>query len=470
MKILYINSSSDDVSNMLKQFGHVTVSTSDSGLSDYQMVAVNGTNFNGNFDDLVAKALNAKFSLGVTSMTAAQQQSLITATGITPVSASIGALLNMTTLSGGLLVPQLRYMPDYSPMSDQITAGGLTVEQVELSMMQQGIAAQISDETLQSSNSSKKKSTRSADPPVTNLLIPTFSESPYGIITVPPKNFSIVASNLKNSPTISFTVQPTIYVYYSGVGPQPVQGSPGRFWFIIVTSYTNMQPAQQLYFSDFNVPSCGSCSFSYVWQQWFNFQVSSNILNNSGQNVQGLSVFSSSPANASAGQTTITDSVPSGTVFQMYVNNGGNMQVVNFNPVYSRQFNSSTNPNISSFAISNLDNPSNGTMGISFAQPQNNNRNSNPALSATLESVNICSIDATPAIGGSYPVNIRFNINFGGNQQYCDTTVCSNPYGPSYPVTNCSNSSNTQQPTMSSGLVDLVQLTAMKGPVTPPNQ
>jgi hypothetical protein len=456
IKILFLGSQGTAADALLSPFGQITYSGNETNYAGYQVVALYGSSYQGDLGTLLQSAWKAGAVVGVLDISPAQVQQVVTITGVAPAGTAQGLLAGSSNDGHGNTSYQMRYLLHYDQaVLDVAEKGGISATDLYNNHIKAALSAVLGIQLpVQAPEApAKAPATQGAPkqvgPPPTNNLIPTFSQNPFSMINVPVKNLSVPV-NMYNLSSQSLSVSTTLYIYGENASGN------NDFIVIAITQLSNISNGNPVTYTQTEAPSCSSCITNYEWDQFFDYTLTIQAQNGSGQPLSGVTVYTSSPAAAGHGQTTLTDSigVPNPFSIYMYVLNGGSWQNVNFPASYT---NTIDTPTVKWFDITNKDNSASAIGGVDFNIPTDINgwyQGEHTVQQVNFEIISAFRFPASLVQGGKLPVIFAVTVNMGVIQNYSTLISCGSPSFP-YVVT----SSAAQAQTYKTDAYDLVALT-----------
>jgi hypothetical protein len=400
LKILFLGQEEPGTASILSPFGNVTYSTGESNYTGYDLVALNGSQYSGDFSQLFNTLWNAGISIGVLNITQDQVSVVSSITGIGP-SGKAQAVLAAKNLQQNFR--QVRYLVEYPQgVLDVAAKAGIQEQELINTYINAGLQAHF--------NSLREAENVQSGPPPTNYLIPTYSQVPFSLVKIPTKNFSLSVS-MQNLGSISMSTTSQLYCYHENAGGND------DYIVIIITQLTNIPNGNPVSYTKSSFDSCSNASWTYEWDQFFGYGLSVQAQNASGQPYTGLTIYDSSPAAAKHGQSTLTDSISNFTIY-MQVLNGGTWGPVNFPASYSNLINT---PTVKWFDITSLNNQGAGTAGVNFNIPTNvtgGYLGDKSPQAVNFEVINIFRFPGTMVQNGSLPVKFLFSPAMSVIQNY----------------------------------------------------
>lgn len=451
LNILFLGNSGTPADDLLKPLGNVDYNNGNAtpDFNKYDLVALSGDQYSGDFNQLLGTWQKSKASIGVINMTPDQVTAVTKLTGIAPSGTAQAVLAAVTNDGHGNDNYIMKYLLQYPQDALDIAAkAGLTETYLMNSFINAGIKAHFD---VKNADSSAQKSVQMvAGPPPTNNLIPTYSESPFKMIQIPQKNLSQSVSSMYNISNITMALTSTLYIYGENASGN------NDYIVIIVTQMNNISNGNPVSYTQTDMPSCGSCVFNYEWDQYFGYTLAITAQNTSGQAYSGLTIYDSSPVNASHGQTSITDSIGVPNPFSIYMQvlNGGSWQNVNFPAQYTNTINTAT---VKWFDISSVNNESGGVAGVNFNIPTDVTgwyQGDHSVQPVNFEVVSAYRFPASLVQNGALPVVFNYNISMNMTQKYTTLVSCGSP---GWPQTTTTNGGGTQN--FLTDTYDLVALT-----------
>jgi hypothetical protein len=432
LNMLLQSSKSPEMEAILKNLGSVAYS----GDSDmpYDLLILNGKEFNGSFEKLLAEVRDKEKSIGIINITPEQIAALSALTGVSPATENTdGAILGFIKNKAGDIRHQIEYMPSMHADSVKLlTSKGIDPAPLYTNAIVKGIRAHF--QTLNG---------MVGGTPTVNALAPTYSKSPYHLTQIPAKDLSVNMNNMQNLSAITMTVNSDIYIYHQNTA------SNKGFYVVVITALNAVSNGNRLSYIDHSDPGCsGGPVTTYETDQRFDYKITVTPQDSSGNTITGITVNTSSPAAASAGQNPVIDSLPNMDIY-MHVLNQGTWQDVIFNPQYS---NSNDNSNVSNFDINNGD--SGTAAAIEYAMPDSDYIGGTTSSDVKFETLNIFQFPEPS--GSSFNVKFNFDFYMKCDQRHTESTPSGNG-GP--PIVNTSNTSSDGTSTVTSDLLDLVALT-----------
>ncbi|HYE55949.1 MAG TPA: hypothetical protein VD996_13955 [Chitinophagaceae bacterium] len=456
LNILFIGQQEPMANGILSQFGSVSYNPAPSSYEGYDLVALDGSVYNGDFGQLFQTIWPTGTSIGVFNVSAAQVQIVADATGISPAGTAQGVLaaqgaINEDTFS------QVRYLLQYpQAVLDVAAKGGISATDLINSYITAGIQAHFQALQQQSQPAAPGVAARGlgSGPGPTNNLIPTFSQVPFSRISLPAKQLTQSVPNMYNLSSVGLSISSQLYCYY--------ENSNQDYIVIIVTQLNNVTNGNPLSYTQTEAPSCSSCVFNYEWDQFFDYNLQITAQNGSAQPIQsGLTIYDSSPANAGHGQTQLVDSlgVPNPFTIYLYVLNNGTWQTVNFPASYS---NTITTPTVKWFDINSQNNQGNAIAGVDFNMPTNvtgGYLGDKSAQPVNFEVITAFKFAGSLVVNGALPVTFKFSVGMNITQNYTTLVSCGSPGWPQTTTTTCNGTQS-----FTTDVYDLVQLTKEQAP------
>ncbi|HYE55948.1 MAG TPA: hypothetical protein VD996_13950 [Chitinophagaceae bacterium] len=447
LKILFLGKQQPVADQLLSQFGNITYGNGNS-YTGYDLVALEGSSYTEDFQQLFNAAWTGGSSIGVLNITPEQAAIVADVTGISPSGTPQGVLAARET---GNNVRQVRYLLKYpQPVLDLAAKDGISEEDLMGQYMTAGLEAHFA--ALQAGKENV------SGPAPTNNLVPQYSQVPFSVVRIPAKHLSQNVGSMYNQGNLTMVVSSQLYCYHqNGAGNN-------NFIVIIVSQLNNVSNGNPVTYSKTEHHSCGNCYYSYEWDHYFHYSLTVTALDSRGNPFStGLSIYDSSPAKAKHGQKSIVDSIgiPDPVTIYMQVLNNGTWQLANFPASYTNTINTET---VKWFNITSLNDQSNAAAGVEFNMPTNvtgDHVGEKSPKQVNFEVITAFSFDGALVSGGKLPVTFRYSMDMRMTQEYYQSVNCGNPGPPNETTTHGGDT-----PSFKTDTYDLVQLTQNQSPAS----